>query len=118
MCLWYHSQAAGLIGSPTLTYLKRLPLDLLKIDRSFVRNMLSDHQDLAIVEGVIGLSKTFHCTVVAEGVESAEQASRLIEMGCHIGQGNGIAKAMPVDEVLAWMGSYESTPQPAWSATE
>ena len=104
-------------GYSTLTYLKRLPLDLLKIDQSFVRNMLNDHQDLAIVEGVIGLSKTFHCTVVAEGVESADQASRLIELGCHIGQGNGIAKAMPVDEVLAWMGSYESTPQPTWSAT-
>ena len=104
-------------GYSTLTYLKRLPLDMLKIDRSFVRNMLSDHQDLAIVEGVIGLSKTFGCTVVAEGVESADQASCLIEMGCHVGQGNGIAKAMPVDEVLTWMKSYESTAQPAWTTT-
>ena len=102
-------------GYSTLTYLKRLPLDLLKIDRSFVHNMLNDHQDLAIVDGVIGLSKTFRCSVVAEGVESAAQASRLIEMGCHIGQGNGIAKAMPADEVLGWMQTYESTAQPMWS---
>ena len=56
-------------GYSTFTYLKRLPLDLLKIDRSFVHNMLTDRQDLAIVEGVIGLSETFGCTVVAEGVE-------------------------------------------------
>ena len=49
-------------GYSTFTYLKRLPLDFLKIDRSFVHNMLIDRQDLAIVEGVIGLSETFGCT--------------------------------------------------------
>ena len=89
-------------GYSTFTYLKRLPLDVLKIDRSFVHNMLADPQDMAIVEGVIGLSQTFGCTVVAEGVESSEQAQRLITLGCDIGQGNGIARAMPVDEVHAW----------------
>ncbi len=104
-------------GYSTLTYLKRLPLDLLKIDRSFVHNMLTDHQDMAIVEGVIGLSRTFGCTVVAEGVECAAQATRLIEMGCHIGQGNGIAKAMPVAEVLDWIKSYTGTATPTWAAT-
>src|SRR5690606_19858648 len=87
-------------------YLKRLPLDVLKIDRSFVHNMLADPQDMAIVEGVIGLSQTFGCTVVAEGVESSEQARRLIALGCDVGQGNGIAKAMPVDEVHAWALAY------------
>jgi len=93
-------------GYSTFTYLKRLPLDLLKIDRSFVHNMLNDRQDLAIVEGVIGLSETFGCTVVAEGVESVEQARRLIELGCDVGQGNGIASAMPVDEVYEWVRNY------------
>ena len=104
-------------GYSTLTYLKRLPLDLLKIDRSFIHNMLGDAQDLAIVEGVIGLSKTFRCTVVAEGVETEAQAQRLIELGCFIGQGNGIAKAMPVSELHAWMDGYASADTPTWATT-
>jgi diguanylate cyclase (GGDEF)-like protein/PAS domain S-box-containing protein len=95
-------------GYSTFTYLKRLPLDLLKIDRSFVHNMLTDRQDLAIVEGVIGLSETFGCTVVAEGVESPEQALRLIELGCDVGQGNGIAEAMPLADVTPWVRSYRN----------
>ena len=93
-------------GYSTLTYLKRLPLDMLKIDRSFVINMLNDRQDMAIVEGVIGLSQTFGCTVVAEGVETLEQAQALIEIGCDIGQGNGIARAMPAGDVIAWVHSF------------
>ena len=105
-------------GYSTFTYLKRLPLDLLKIDRSFVHNMLTDRQDLAIVEGVIGLSETFGCTVVAEGVESAEQAMRLIELGCDVGQGNGIAEAMPVDDVYPWVRSYRNPfTVPRWAET-
>ena len=94
-------------GYSTFTYLKRLPIDMLKIDRSFVTNMLSDRQDLAIVEGVIGLSQTFGCTVVAEGVETPEQAQRLIKIGCEVGQGNGIAAAMPADQVAAWVRGYD-----------
>lgn len=93
-------------GYSTLTYLKRLPLDVLKIDRSFVMNMLEDRQDLAIIEGVIGLSHTFGCSVVAEGVESAAVAQRLIEIGCRVGQGNGIAPAMPAEEVFGWVRNY------------
>ena len=93
-------------GYSTFTYLKQLPIDMLKIDRSFVTNMLSDRHDLAIVEGVIGLSQTFGCTVVAEGVETPEQAQRLIEIGCNMGQGNGIAAAMPADQVAGWVNGY------------
>ena len=97
-------------GYSTFTYLKRLPIDMLKIDRSFVTNMLSDRQDLAIVEGVIGLSQTFGCSVVAEGVETPEQARRLIEIGCSVGQGNGIAAAMPPELVAAWVRAYKGLP--------
>ena len=105
-------------GYSTFTYLKRLPLDFLKIDRSFVHNMLTDRQDLAIVEGVIGLSDTFGCKVVAEGVESAQQAMRLIELGCDVGQGNGIAEAMPVGEVYDWVRNYRNAfPAPEWAET-
>ena len=84
---------------------------MLKIDRSFVLNMLDDRQDLAIVEGVIGLSHTFGCSVVAEGVETRAQAERLIAIGCPTGQGNGIAAAMPADQVADWVRDYDGMPE-------
>jgi diguanylate cyclase (GGDEF)-like protein/PAS domain S-box-containing protein len=93
-------------GYSTLTYLKRLPVDVLKIDRSFIHHMLDDAQDRAIVEGVIGLARTFGCTVVAEGVESPAQARTLLDLGCDIGQGTGIAAPMPADLVAAWVRDY------------
>jgi len=95
------------IGYSTLTYLKRLPVDVLKIDRSFVHHMLDDAQDLAIVEGVIGLAGTFGCTVVAEGVENPAQARTLLDLGCIIGQGTGIAAPMPVNQVAGWVRDYK-----------
>jgi diguanylate cyclase (GGDEF)-like protein/PAS domain S-box-containing protein len=94
-------------GYSTLTYLKRLPVQVLKVDRSFVMNMLSDAQDRAIVEGVISLSKTFGCVVVAEGVETAAQARMLLDMGCEIGQGTGIAAPMPAAEVGPWVREWK-----------
>ena len=93
-------------GYSTLTYLKRLPVDVLKIDRSFVHHMLDDAQDRAIVEGVIGLARTFGCTVVAEGVESPAQARTLLDLGCDIGQGTGIAAPMPAALVAQWVRDY------------
>jgi EAL domain-containing protein (putative c-di-GMP-specific phosphodiesterase class I) len=59
---------------------------------------------------VIGLSQTFGCTVVAEGVETQAQAQRLIEIGCSVGQGNGIASAMPASEVADWVRGYKGMP--------
>ena len=94
-------------GYSTLTYLKQLPVDVLKIDRSFVHHMLDDAQDRAIVEGVIGLARTFQCVVVAEGVESPAQARTLLEMGCNIGQGTGIAAPMPAPAVSTWIRDYK-----------
>jgi diguanylate cyclase (GGDEF)-like protein/PAS domain S-box-containing protein len=94
-------------GYSTLTYLKRLPVDVLKIDRSFVHHMLDDSQDRAIVEGVIGLAGTFGCMVVAEGVESPAQARTLLDMGCVIGQGTGIAAPMPSALVAKWVRDYK-----------
>ena len=94
-------------GYSTLTYLKRLPVDVLKIDRSFVHHMLDDSQDRAIVEGVIGLAGTFGCVVVAEGVESPAQARTLLELGCTIGQGTGIAAPMPSAQVANWVRDYK-----------
>ncbi len=94
-------------GYSTLTYLKRLPVDVLKIDRSFVHHMLEDLQDRAIVEGVIGLARTFNCTVVAEGVEAPAQARMLLDLGCDIGQGTGIAAPMPAEQVAQWVRDYK-----------
>ena len=93
-------------GYSTLTYLKRLPVDTLKIDRSFVNHMLDDNQDRAIVEGVIGLARTFGCSVVAEGVESPAQARTLLDLGCVVGQGVGIAAPMPAGLVAGWTREY------------
>jgi diguanylate cyclase (GGDEF)-like protein/PAS domain S-box-containing protein len=93
-------------GYSTLTYLKRLPVDTLKIDRSFVNHMLDDNQDRAIVEGVIGLARTFGCSVVAEGVESPAQARTLLDLGCVVGQGMGIAAPMPAGLVAGWTRDY------------
>ncbi|HEX2010706.1 MAG TPA: EAL domain-containing protein, partial [Roseateles sp.] len=97
-------------GYSTLTYLKHLPVDVLKIDRSFVQNMLIDDQDKALVEGVIGLARHFGCRVVAEGVETASHARALLALGCVYGQGNGIAHPMPAAELADWVARFEASP--------
>ncbi|MEK8050616.1 EAL domain-containing protein [Ideonella sp. DXS22W] len=90
----------------TFTNLKRLPVQVLKIDRSFVQHMLADAQDRAIVEGVIALARAFECVVVAEGVETPAQARMLLDMGCDVGQGAGIAYPMPAAEVAPWVREW------------
>jgi diguanylate cyclase (GGDEF)-like protein/PAS domain S-box-containing protein len=93
-------------GYSSLTYLKRLPVSLLKIDQSFVRDMLDDTEDLAILEGVIGLAKAFHRQVIAEGVETVAQGTRLMEMGCDLAQGYGIARPMPGSAMRDWVSAW------------
>ncbi|MCB1916171.1 MAG: EAL domain-containing protein [Rhodocyclaceae bacterium] len=90
-------------GYSSLSHLRRLPADILKIDRSFVGEMLTDSGGHAIVEGVIGLSRAFHRQVIAEGVESDAHVARLLELGCELGQGYGIARPMPADAVPGWV---------------
>lgn len=97
-------------GYSSLTYLKRLPADTLKIDRSFVRDMLSDPEDLTIIEGIIGLAQAFRRRVVAEGVESEEHGVLLLQLGCELAQGYAIARPMPADDLPAWIDRYR---QPA-----
>ncbi|TVT48242.1 MAG: EAL domain-containing protein [Denitromonas halophila] len=93
-------------GYSSLTYLKQLPADTLKIDRSFVRDMLSDADDLTIVEGIVGLSRAFRRQVIAEGVESEDHGKLLLRVGCHLGQGYGIARPMPAEALPEWIRSY------------
>lgn len=94
-------------GYSSLTHLRRIPVDTIKIDQSFVRDMLDDPSDYAIVEGVIGLSKAFQRRVIAEGVETREHGRVLIEMGCFQGQGYGIARPMPAEQVETWTTDFQ-----------
>ncbi|MBY0463498.1 MAG: EAL domain-containing protein, partial [Burkholderiales bacterium] len=89
-------------GYSSLTYLKRLHVAILKIDQSFVRDMLEDPDDLAILQGVIDLSAAFKREVIAEGVETAAHGNALLQLGCEQAQGYGIARPMPPDLIVAW----------------
>jgi EAL domain-containing protein (putative c-di-GMP-specific phosphodiesterase class I) len=97
-------------GYSSLTYLKHLPAETLKIDQSFVRDMVSDPEDMAIVNGVIGLAKAFGREVIAEGVETAEQSTLLQSLGCHNMQGYGVARPMPARELPGWIQRWEAAP--------
>lgn len=89
-------------GYSSLTYLRKLPIHAIKIDQSFVRDMLVDPEDMSIVLSVIQLARAFHRQVVAEGVETLAHGSHLLAMGCHLAQGYGIARPMPADQLMAW----------------
>ncbi len=95
-------------GYSSLTYLKRLAVAELKIDQTFVRDMLEDPDDLAILEGVIGLAEAFHRDVIAEGVETIEHGRMLLQLGCELAQGYGIARPMPVDQLSVWAASWKA----------
>ncbi|MHB1373607.1 MAG: bifunctional diguanylate cyclase/phosphodiesterase [Thauera sp.] len=99
-------------GYCSLTYLKNLPASTLKIDRSFVRDMLDDPDDLAILEGVIGLAAAFDRQPVAEGVETVAHGELLLDLGCELAQGYGIARPMPAGQVARWVREW--MPGPSW----
>jgi len=99
-------------GYSSLTYLKRLPVSTLKIDQSFVRDMLDDQDDLAILKGVLGLATAFRLQVVAEGVETVEHGTLLLQLGCDLAQGYGIARPMPADQLPDWSAAWH--PDPVW----
>lgn len=98
-------------GYSSLTYLKQLPISLIKIDQSFVRDMLVDSNDLNILEGVISLAKAFHRQVIAEGVETVEHGTMLLELGCELAQGYAIAPPMPAHELGNWLSSWQTFPE-------
>lgn len=93
-------------GYSSLTYLRKLPIDTLKIDQSFVRDILSNPDDLGIVQGVIQLASVFHRQVIAEGVETMAHGSALRKMGCRLAQGYGIAKPMPASQMPEWCENW------------
>lgn len=89
-------------GYSSLTYLRKLPFDMLKIDQSFVRNMLTDADDMGIVDGVIRLARAFTREVIAEGVETLVHGAVLRKMGCRLAQGYGVGRPMPAAAFPDW----------------
>ena len=102
-------------GYSSLTYLKQLPVTTIKIDQSFVRGMLYDPDDMAILKGVLSLSDAFHRDVVAEGVETVEQGAMLLQLGCDLAQGYCIARPMPAHELPDWLVNWR--PDPSWAGS-
>ena len=100
-------------GYASLTWVRRLPVDLLKIDRSFVADMLDDQDDRAILEAAIGLARAFSLDVIAEGVESEAIGLALLSMGCALAQGYAIARPMPAGELPGWTAGW--CPPASWN---
>jgi EAL domain-containing protein (putative c-di-GMP-specific phosphodiesterase class I) len=101
-------------GYSSLTYLRQLPIQTIKIDQSFVRDMLIDPDDLKIIEGVIQLALVFDRQVVAEGVETLEHGKQLLALGCQLAQGYGVAKPLPAAQLPAWIANWSK--QSDWQA--
>ncbi len=114
------SQATGIklalddfgTGNTSISRLRRFPVHMLKIDKSFIRNMLLDPEDMTIVEAIISLGMAYGHHVVAEGVENLDQIWMLTEMGCHMVQGYALAHPMAADAIPAWINRF--TPDPRW----
>ena len=101
-------------GYSSLTHLRNLAANTIKIDQSFVRDILEDPNDYSIIEGIISLADSFERKIIAEGVETTEQGLMLLLMGCEDAQGYGIAKPMPAAEIVNWLKAY--IPNKKWIA--
>jgi EAL domain-containing protein (putative c-di-GMP-specific phosphodiesterase class I) len=98
-------------GYSSLSYLKRLRTQTIKIDKTFVRDMLEDRDDLALTTAVIGLARAFGRKVIAEGLESVEHGELLLKLGCEVAQGYFIARPMPPEDVPGWVAGFVVPPQ-------
>lgn len=101
-------------GFSSLTYLRRLPIDTIKIDQSFVRGVVDNPEDVSILEGVLGLAGALDRIAIAEGVETVEHGRLLLLLGCVYGQGYGIARPMPAENLPAWAAAWQ--PDDPWRA--
>lgn len=101
-------------GYSSLVHLRHLPAQIIKIDQSFVRDMLDDTDDLAIVEAAIGLGLVFRRDVIAEGVETIDHGLALLKLGCELAQGYGIARPMPATDISEWLANWQT--HDSWQA--
>ncbi|MCH8498672.1 MAG: EAL domain-containing protein [Marinobacter sp.] len=97
-------------GFSSLAYLRALPVDIIKIDQSFIRDLPTNTEDRAIVESILILCSRFQRPVVAEGVETQAHIDVLSELGCDLIQGYAIARPMPGTEVSRWLSAWRTTP--------
>ena len=97
-------------GYSSLSYLKRLAIDKLKIDRSFVSNLLEDDQDRTIVRAILQMAHSLKISTVAEGIECPQIGEQLAQLGCNAGQGYLYAKPLPAAEFIAWLREQKFTP--------
>ena len=96
-------------GHSSLSYLKRFSIDTLKIDRSFVREITTSEEDLAIATAVVALGHSLNLKVVAEGVETLQQADCLRALGCTEIQGYLLSRPQPADKLVKWLQNYRTT---------
>ncbi|WP_168800152.1 GGDEF domain-containing phosphodiesterase [Methylophaga sp. SB9B] len=101
-------------GYSSLTHIRVLPVDVVKVDQTFVRRMLTEPEDCKIVEGVIALAQSFNIQVIAEGVESIAHGEVLLAMGCNQAQGYALAKPLPGEQIKNFLANYEPFTQ--WCA--
>ncbi|WP_460144809.1 putative bifunctional diguanylate cyclase/phosphodiesterase [Pseudomonas sp. S2_A02] len=97
-------------GYSSLSYLQRFPIDVLKIDQSFIRGLSRDSNDAALVSAIISLGKSLKLTVIAEGVETLEQLNFLKALQCEEGQGYYFSKAVEPDAFVQYLTSVQSAP--------
>ena len=90
-------------GYSSLAYLKKLPIDKLKIDRAFIKDLPDDDEDAGITRAVIALAKSLNLKLIAEGVETQEQKDFIVDNGCHNIQGYFYSKPIPADEMRAFL---------------
>ncbi len=94
-------------GYSSLAYLKRFPINILKIDRSFIRDIILDQDDTTIVKTILAMAQALNLRVIAEGVETSEQYKYLAELGCAEGQGYVFARPMPADDLISFFRNRE-----------
>ncbi|CAK0756218.1 diguanylate cyclase [uncultured Gammaproteobacteria bacterium] len=101
-------------GYSSLRYLKQLPVNTVKIDRSFVRDIACDNRDKLLVSSIIGLAHSLNLSVVAEGIETVDQLDTLASQDCDHIQGYLISKPLPADRVLPWLAAYRTEEAITW----